>query len=161
MKVIFGHTKFADFFPGNQISNATSRLSMKNRKLSLAVVVVFGALMTGFQQWAPSSAAATNAGQRSKVDQGAEWPEEDGEKGRGGDKEKDGSAIVRHWAYVKPARPPLPEVKSKGWVRTPIDRFILARLERRFDAFAGSRPCDAAAPFKSRSDRPSADGRGG
>ncbi|HKC89121.1 MAG TPA: DUF1549 and DUF1553 domain-containing protein [Blastocatellia bacterium] len=103
---------------------------MKNRKLSLAVVVVFGALMTGFQQWAPSSAAATNAGQRTKVDQGAECPEEEGEKGRGGDKEKDGSAIVRHWAYVKPARPPLPEVKSKGWVRTPIDRFILARLEK-------------------------------
>ncbi|HEX2487873.1 MAG TPA: DUF1549 domain-containing protein, partial [Blastocatellia bacterium] len=41
---------------------------MKNKKLSLAVVIVFVALMIGFQQWGLSSAAATKAGQRSKVD---------------------------------------------------------------------------------------------
>src|SRR2546422_6097838 len=46
------------------------------------------------------------------IDQGAEWPEGEGEKEKGGDKEKDDSAIVRHWAYVKPVRPALPEVKS-------------------------------------------------
>ncbi|HEY8461774.1 MAG TPA: DUF1549 and DUF1553 domain-containing protein [Blastocatellia bacterium] len=40
------------------------------------------------------------------------------------------AAIKRHWAFVKPERPALPEVKNKGWVRTPIDRFILARLEK-------------------------------
>ena len=28
-----------------------------------------------------------------------------------------------------PRRPPLPAVKNAGWCRTPIDRFILARLE--------------------------------
>ena len=35
-----------------------------------------------------------------------------------------------HWAFAVPERPPLPEVKSGAWIRTPVDRFILARLER-------------------------------
>jgi hypothetical protein len=35
-----------------------------------------------------------------------------------------------HWAYVKPVRPGLPAVARPGWVRSPIDRFVLARLER-------------------------------
>jgi hypothetical protein len=35
-----------------------------------------------------------------------------------------------HWAFVKPKRTAPPEVKNRGWVRTPIDRFILARLEK-------------------------------
>jgi hypothetical protein len=35
-----------------------------------------------------------------------------------------------HWAYVKPVRAEPPVVKSEGWVRSPIDRFILARLEK-------------------------------
>jgi len=34
-----------------------------------------------------------------------------------------------HWAYQPPKRPELPEVKESGWVRNPIDRFILAGLE--------------------------------
>ncbi len=34
-----------------------------------------------------------------------------------------------HWAFVPPVRPSSPTVKTKGWVRTPIDSFILARLE--------------------------------
>ncbi|MCE9606365.1 MAG: DUF1549 and DUF1553 domain-containing protein [Planctomycetia bacterium] len=34
-----------------------------------------------------------------------------------------------HWAYVPPVRPALPEVKNVAWCRTPIDRFILAKLE--------------------------------
>jgi len=41
----------------------------------------------------------------------------------------EGANYATHWAYVKPTRPPLPEVKNKRWSRTPIDRFILARLE--------------------------------
>lgn len=36
----------------------------------------------------------------------------------------------KHWAYVKPVRPVLPPVKNKTWSRTPIDRFVLARLEK-------------------------------
>src|SRR3954470_18063815 len=36
----------------------------------------------------------------------------------------------KHWAYqpVKPAVPPA--VKNSGWVRTPVDAFILAKLEQ-------------------------------
>ncbi|WP_435007576.1 DUF1549 and DUF1553 domain-containing protein [Tundrisphaera lichenicola] len=34
-----------------------------------------------------------------------------------------------HWAFVPPVRPELPEVQESGWVKNPIDRFILAGLE--------------------------------
>jgi mono/diheme cytochrome c family protein len=34
-----------------------------------------------------------------------------------------------HWAFEPPRKPALPAVKEAGWVRNPIDRFILARLE--------------------------------
>jgi len=34
-----------------------------------------------------------------------------------------------HWAYVPPVRPQSPPVKNAAWCRTPIDRFILAKLE--------------------------------
>ncbi len=61
------------------------------------------------------------------VDEGAVWPDGDGEAGRRGDGKNE---LLKHWAYVKPVRPALPEVKNKSWVRNPIDRFILARLER-------------------------------
>jgi mono/diheme cytochrome c family protein len=43
---------------------------------------------------------------------------------------KQGAPYARHWAYVKPVRPPLPLVKNGTWPRNPIDSFILARLER-------------------------------
>jgi len=36
----------------------------------------------------------------------------------------------RHWAFRGPARPPLPPVRNGAWVRNPIDRFVLARLEQ-------------------------------
>jgi hypothetical protein len=35
-----------------------------------------------------------------------------------------------HWSFVAPERPAVPDVKTRAWVRTPIDAFILARLER-------------------------------
>src|SRR3989441_3085483 len=35
-----------------------------------------------------------------------------------------------HWAFVAPERVAPPEVKNQKWVRNPIDRFILARLEK-------------------------------
>jgi len=34
-----------------------------------------------------------------------------------------------HWAFSAPVRPAPPAVQAEGWARTPIDRFILARLE--------------------------------
>lgn len=41
-----------------------------------------------------------------------------------------GAPYSRHWAYVKPVRPIVPEVKETGWVRNPIDAFIAVRLEK-------------------------------
>jgi hypothetical protein len=42
----------------------------------------------------------------------------------------EGAEYQRHWAFVAPKRPPLPEPKGKAWARNPIDRFVLARLEK-------------------------------
>lgn len=44
-----------------------------------------------------------------------------------------------HWSFVKPVRPPLPAVQCEHWIRNPIDRFVLARLESK-----GITPNDAA-----------------
>jgi hypothetical protein len=35
----------------------------------------------------------------------------------------------KHWAYIAPRRPAPPAVHDRAWVRTPIDQFVLARLE--------------------------------
>jgi hypothetical protein len=40
------------------------------------------------------------------------------------------SAKSKHWAFKKPAHPDEPPVRDAAWVRNPIDRFILARLEK-------------------------------
>ena len=37
----------------------------------------------------------------------------------------------KHWAFQKPVRPQLPEVKKADWAKTDIDRFILAGLEEK------------------------------
>lgn len=57
---------------------------------------------------------------RRWVQQGAEWKQ--------------------HWSFIAPQRPPLPDVKSAGWIKSPIDRFVLARLEQ-----AGLKPSPEAA----------------
>ena len=41
----------------------------------------------------------------------------------------DGAQWEDHWAFVPPKPQPLPAVKQETWPRSPIDRFILARLE--------------------------------
>jgi hypothetical protein len=43
----------------------------------------------------------------------------------------DGAEYQLHWSLLAPKRPPLPKVKNETWVRNPIDRFILAELEKR------------------------------
>jgi len=40
------------------------------------------------------------------------------------------SADEGHWAFRAPQRPDLPRVTSTTWGRNPIDRFVLARLEK-------------------------------
>ena len=46
-----------------------------------------------------------------------------------------------HWAFQPLKTPALPAVKHKAWVKNPIDKFILARLEK-----SGLQPAPAAAP---------------
>jgi len=43
----------------------------------------------------------------------------------------EGAEYQGHWAYLAPTKPELPQVRNSGWVRNPIDRFVLAELERR------------------------------
>jgi hypothetical protein len=63
---------------------------------------------------------------RTWIDQGAPWPD-------------DAEPLPRHWAYLPPRRPELPDVKDRGWPRNPIDFFILERLEK-----SGLRPAPPA-----------------
>jgi hypothetical protein len=41
----------------------------------------------------------------------------------------EGAKWETHWAYVPPKRPDPPAVGNQGWIRNPIDNFILAKLE--------------------------------
>jgi mono/diheme cytochrome c family protein len=36
----------------------------------------------------------------------------------------------QHWAFVKPVRPAVPEVREKGWSRNEIDKFVLDKLNK-------------------------------
>jgi mono/diheme cytochrome c family protein len=56
---------------------------------------------------------------RAWIDQGVEWPE--------GATSNDPRS---HWAFKPPVKPLLPTVSDPKWVRTPIDAFILARLDK-------------------------------
>ncbi len=42
----------------------------------------------------------------------------------------EGAHYRPHWAFEKPARPPVPALQPVGWVKTPVDAFILRRLEK-------------------------------
>ena len=42
----------------------------------------------------------------------------------------EGANWQQHWAYIPPSRPEPPAVANKAWAKNPIDRFILARLQR-------------------------------
>jgi hypothetical protein len=78
----------------------------------------------------PKDADPLAAGQialiRAWIEQGASWPE----TGSPHAASEGGIEEPQHWAYRAPRRPPLPEVRKTDWVRTPIDRFVLARLEK-------------------------------
>lgn len=57
---------------------------------------------------------------RDWIDQGAPWPDD-----RAG-----GAAFPDHWSFHPPTRPRVPVVRYPGWVRNPIDGFILAKLDQ-------------------------------
>ena len=40
-----------------------------------------------------------------------------------------GAEYQPHWSFIPPQRPEPPAVKNGAWVKNPIDRFVLARLE--------------------------------
>jgi mono/diheme cytochrome c family protein len=41
----------------------------------------------------------------------------------------EGAPWQPHWSLIKPERAPVPVVKNSAWVKTPIDAFVLAKLE--------------------------------
>lgn len=43
----------------------------------------------------------------------------------------EGADYAPHWAFVPPRAPRMPAVRRRAWPRNPIDRFVLARLEKR------------------------------
>jgi mono/diheme cytochrome c family protein len=55
---------------------------------------------------------------RAWIDQGADWPES-----------ATTGARPTHWSFVPVRRPVMPGVVGRDWLRSPIDAFILARLE--------------------------------
>src|SRR5262249_35422590 len=42
----------------------------------------------------------------------------------------EGASWSTHWSFQKPERPVVPAVRNDEWAHNPIDRFILARLEK-------------------------------
>src|SRR5262245_39747186 len=79
---------------------------------------------------------------RAWIDQGAKWPQ-----GPTGTPAAQPAAPEEpaHWAYRRPSRPSLPDVKKSDWVRTPIDRFVLARLEKEGLSPSAEAPLDVLA----------------
>lgn len=44
---------------------------------------------------------------------------------------KEGAEYEPHWAFIPPVMPQVPEVSDEEWVRNDIDRFVLAKLEKK------------------------------
>ena len=59
---------------------------------------------------------------------------------------KEGAAWSDYWAFVPPKAQTLPRVRDENWIRQPVDRFILARLER--ETLRPSPEADKAALFR-------------
>ncbi|MSR55025.1 MAG: DUF1553 domain-containing protein [Gemmataceae bacterium] len=41
----------------------------------------------------------------------------------------EGAEYQPHWSFITPTKAALPTVKNEAWAKTPIDRFVLAKLE--------------------------------
>ncbi len=57
------------------------------------------------------------------IEIGAPWPERLGPSS--------GEVDAGHWSFQTLTRPKVPMVANEGWIRSPVDRFVLARLEER------------------------------
>ena len=40
-----------------------------------------------------------------------------------------GAKYEKHWSFIKPEKRELPEIKNKNWAKTPIDYYVLEKLE--------------------------------
>ena len=54
---------------------------------------------------------------RAWIDQGAGWPDGVGSPA---------TEVAKHWAYIAPRPPSLPDLSNSTWPRSPIDVFVLA-----------------------------------
>lgn len=61
---------------------------------------------------------------RAWIDQGATWPETSEAKSA-----RSQAPANQHWSFQAPKRVNPPSVARQDWIRNPIDRFILAKLE--------------------------------
>ncbi len=64
---------------------------------------------------------------RAWIQNGAEWPQDPKKQQPSAEP---ATPAQTHWSFRPVVRPPLPNVTLRSWVRNPIDRFVLARLER-------------------------------
>jgi Protein of unknown function (DUF1553)/Protein of unknown function (DUF1549)/Planctomycete cytochrome C len=74
----------------------------------------------------PPTTAKTGSLTASQIDLLRRWVEQ-------------GAKFDLHWAYVKPTRPAVPDVKNKAWVKNAIDAFVAAGHEH-----AGYQPASEA-----------------
>jgi hypothetical protein len=63
------------------------------------------------------------------IKRGAPWPEEPKDTKFAGKKEFDLRERAKHWSLQPLAHPALPRVKNAAWASSPIDYFILSKLE--------------------------------
>ncbi len=70
------------------------------------------AVIADFEKWIDTGAADPRAGKQAVATDGIDW-----KKAR------------EFWSFQPPKMPPLPSVRNASWPKTPIDRFILAKLE--------------------------------
>jgi hypothetical protein len=84
----------------------------------------------------PKDAGASELVRRINADDKSRMPPTKSNRRLSADQKKllerwiaEGAKYEPHWAFVAPKRPELPSVRRTDWVRNPIDRFILAKLE--------------------------------
>jgi mono/diheme cytochrome c family protein len=65
---------------------------------------------------------------RQWIDSGAAWPVAGA--GPGAPRAAGPGGRGKHWSFQPIREPRAPAVKDQGWVKTPIDAFVLARLEK-------------------------------
>jgi hypothetical protein len=41
-----------------------------------------------------------------------------------------GAQWQKHWSFIPPRRPPLPDIQDRNWPKNPIDYFVMERLQR-------------------------------